>query len=527
MFSIRRILFTIILWTFACSLVFYLSSSQKFHSQSTLMFGRELLQKAVEESSDTASEKNDKLKEYVHTIDERVPANILNFLSKTSNFPLFNASSQISSRGVSSLYPSIYDLDFNNIYWQRSKISNAKFYLYSAYYDQREKVGKLPLVRIIGMVDKVKPPVSFCHFWYTKGTTIQSLSSEATYTYMWYYKWGNYKDGILQPFIISCPLPPSLPQAPNSVSLVGGKLKKISNNLKITYHNPGKREDFAVCVKGLDFLFEDLSVRLIEWIELLSILGAKKIFFYLLEVHPNISKVLSYYAKQDIIEVIPLTLPGEQPNLPGFRHMYLKSKMTNKRQNELIPYNDCLYRNLYSFKYLALLDVDEIIMPLIHGSWKSLMEEILIQAVATEKERWASYNFQNVYFLDGLLHGNEKSHNSQKENIPGYLHMLQHVYRSKNYTKPGSYVKCFHDIDRVVSLHNHFPMHCFDRCTTFSLNTSVAHLQHYRKDCVDSLKNICTEFRNNTVKDTSIWRFKDELIRRTNETLFSLKILLR
>ncbi len=29
--------------------------------------------------------------------------------------------------------------------------------------------------------------------------------------------------------------------------------------------------------------------------------------------------------------------------------------------------------------------------------------------------------------------------------IPQYLHMLQHVYRSANYTKPGQYVKCFHD----------------------------------------------------------------------------------
>jgi hypothetical protein len=38
---------------------------------------------------------------------------------------------------------------------------------------------------------------------------------------------------------------------------------------------------------------------------------------------------------------------GYQPNLPGLQHMYLKNKLNNKRQNELIPYNDCLYRNMY------------------------------------------------------------------------------------------------------------------------------------------------------------------------------------
>ena len=47
------------------------------------------------------------------------------------------------------------------------------------------------------------------------------------------------------------------------------------------------------------------------------------------------------------MDVTPISLPGYQPNLPVLQHMYLKSKLNNKRQNELIPYNDCLYRNMY------------------------------------------------------------------------------------------------------------------------------------------------------------------------------------
>lgn len=53
-----------------------------------------------------------------------------------------------------------------------------------------------------------------------------------------------------------------------------------------------------MCVKGLDFLHEDLSVRLVEWIELLNLLGADKVFFYELQVHPNISKVLRHYENE-------------------------------------------------------------------------------------------------------------------------------------------------------------------------------------------------------------------------------------
>ena len=50
-----------------------------------------------------------------------------------------------------------------------------------------------------------------------------------------------------------------------------------------------------------------------------------------------------------MVDVTPISLPGYQPNLPYLQHMYLKSKLNNKRQNELIPYNDCLYRNIYRY----------------------------------------------------------------------------------------------------------------------------------------------------------------------------------
>jgi len=54
----------------------------------------------------------------------------------------------------------------------------------------------------------------------------------------------------------------------------------------VIYNRPpdDQKKGFAVCVKGLDFLYDDLSVRLIEWIEMLNILGADKIYFYNLQV---------------------------------------------------------------------------------------------------------------------------------------------------------------------------------------------------------------------------------------------------
>lgn len=101
-----------------------------------------------------------------------------------------------------------------------------------------------------------------------------------------------------------------------------------------------------------------------------------------------------------------------------------------------------------------------------------------------------------------------------------YMHMLQHVYRSKNFTKPNQYIKCFHNTERVVTLHNHFPLACLGAgCTSYPIETEDAQLQHYRADCVKSLKKSCEEYRENRVLDTTIWRYKEQLIDRVTNTL--------
>lgn len=533
-------------------------------------------------------------------------------------------------------YPRLFDLQFNNIHWQRlttkSNVTlkpkvgaSVSYYLYNAYYDDRWRADA-PSVRVLAMIDRVKPPETNCLLWsreLQQSKKLVPVQVRAQFVYAWYPNWGNYNDGILQPWIVTCPLPKSHKSlVPESVSLVGvaprileldsenrkrrdietgqqqsgsasiamppassssapltaqsnkpeaiqesssqaadGKptyydckaTLPVTNNLPVFNQRPESKKKFAVCVKGLDFPHEDISVRLVEWIELLNLLGASKIFLYNLNVHENISKVLHYYSERGIVELIPLTLPGDQPNLPEYQHTYLKNRLTTKRQNELIPYNDCLYRNLYSYQYLALLDIDEIIMPLKHRSWFELMDEVERISLAEQNYSRASYNTRNVYFFDDLAgplpttttttgsrspfdsdsNGAEEEDQSSSEfseqlerGIPYYLHMMQHVYRSKNYTKPGQYVKCFHNTERVVSLHNHFPMNCFGQCTTYSIPISLAHLQHYRKDCVGPLKRSCkSDYRHFTTRDVTIWRYKPQMIRRTTRVLNRLSLL--
>ncbi|CAK1590094.1 unnamed protein product [Parnassius mnemosyne] len=423
-------------------------------------------------------------------------------------------------------FPSIYDLEFHNTYWQTLRASEGVFHFYGAYMDARNTSRIGPAVRVLAVHDRIKPALAtHCQLWFEEReapVVVRNLE----YKYVWNSKWGNYRDHVLQPYLLACVLPAEVRHLiPASVSIVENPCDRATNNLRVHYDRPSPpapRKEFAVCVKGLDFLHEDLSVRLVEWIEIVRILGADKIFFYELQVHPNITKVLDYYKGLGLIEVTPITLPGGQPNLPGLQHMYLKKKTTHKRQMELIPYNDCLYRHMYEYRWLALLDIDEVIVPLEDDDWSGLMKRILPLSVpAAGKPARSSYHASNLYFLDSLRH-----EHGWEEGVPRYMHMLQHVYRTRNFTKPGQYVKAFHETDRVLALHNHFPLACLGgACSSYALETRHARLQHYRADCVTALSKTCADLRAQPVRDTTLWRWRGPLLERAERVLRDLSFL--
>ena len=157
----------------------------------------------------------------------------------------------------------------------------------------------------------------------------------------------------MEPYLLTCRLPDShQDKVPALVSLVEEDCEEIRNSLRVIY-DPlplnQQKEEFAVCSKGLDFPGEDISVKLVEWIETSRALGAARIFLYTLDVHPNISKVLHYYSEAGLVDVKPITFPGYQPNMPGLQHLYMETKrrLTKLLQFEVMALNDCLYRNIY------------------------------------------------------------------------------------------------------------------------------------------------------------------------------------
>ena len=77
--------------------------------------------------------------------------------------------------------PALYDIHFNNQYWQETTTSNGTFYLYGAYLDVR-KLNRLgPTVRILGMIDRLEPKVkTYCLLWFAD--TQEPVVSKVTLT---------------------------------------------------------------------------------------------------------------------------------------------------------------------------------------------------------------------------------------------------------------------------------------------------------------------------------------------------------
>ena len=167
------------------------------------------------------------------------------------------------------------------------------------------------------------------------------------------------------------------------------------------------------------------------------------------------------------------------------------------------------------YEYLGVFDVDEVIVPRNASSWKDMMA--MVTKTSGSPVSWI---FRNTYFFDEDP-GLESDEELRAENIPAYHHMLRHIYRSVLYTELN--YKSFMNPRRVLNIRSHEPIRCDGNCTSFTVDPSLAHLQHYRGDCVPRLADVCQEdFKDNTVRDTSLWVVKDRIQQRVEVTLDKL-----
>lgn len=92
-------------------------------------------------------------------------------------------------------------------------------------------------------------------------------------------------------------------------------------------------------------------LQLVEFIELHRILGANHVILYNDTVGPEAGCTLKYYENRGLVSFLP------------WHRLDMISQREIRTEGLFAALNDCLYRSMYKYEYIALLDLDEFIIP--------------------------------------------------------------------------------------------------------------------------------------------------------------------
>ena len=249
---------------------------------------------------------------------------------------------------------------------------------------------------------------------------------------------------------------------------------------------PEMHYDIGVCVESP--LFTSSSVtnqklfdRMVEFMAMVKVLGAQIVTVY----NWNLKKEL-------VMKILKL--------YPEFIDMVHWEKITVNLhyygQNVMLW--DCLYRNMNRVKYLAFIDLDEIIFPLSNYSWMDMLKTL-------EKEgKYAGFRFQNMFMAEVRV----KPSTMAKQTCP-YLKLPKffvrwqrlpwHRYppeRTKVIVKPELVsAVCVHNVCHEVMDGYKYPLY---------VNNTIGVMFHYRIPMLQGL--------GKGVEDRTALKYKDQVM---------------
>ncbi|XP_028275145.1 uncharacterized protein LOC114444619 [Parambassis ranga] len=130
--------------------------------------------------------------------------------------------------------------------------------------------------------------------------------------------------------------------------------------------------NFTIC---LSTMFDFTNVlQFVQSLEMMQLLGVDRVVVYKTSCSPETQRILDYYTHKGLVEVIPWSLSrylnvsrSFVPSLgPGDLHYF----------GQIAALNDCLYRYMYRSRYVALQDMDELILPQSVSSWSELLPQL-------------------------------------------------------------------------------------------------------------------------------------------------------
>ncbi|XP_017785039.1 PREDICTED: uncharacterized protein LOC108568453 [Nicrophorus vespilloides] len=375
--------------------------------------------------------------------------------------------------------------------WQTVNGTRYKFYVFSAFFDNRK--GQRA-IRVIGATKTRGPERVWCRLWYkTKpdnGTQQHYMSRTVPAKIKVIRENWNLKYSAC---FMLCPLQRNQ-SIPSAVSIVA-KVKLAPANLLHVNNNFNEsrpkvvEQKFAVCVKPLHFDY-NRALQILEFIELNRILGVEHFTFYNHTVGKQVGCILKDYVEKGIVSLLPWQLN-------------MLSQKEIRTEGLFAALNDCLYRNMYKYSHVLLVDLDEYIIPR-HNDTLPQLIEWLTTRINTKST--GSFSFQNAFFY--LQWGDGDWVYESDDSVATGLVTLKKVRRKSKLHPHKQRSKYICRPEFVVEAGNHFVWEFIPGHGTFNVPADAAILHHYRicefggDDCINTASTI----------DTTAFRYKQRLV---------------
>ncbi|KAL7870832.1 hypothetical protein SRHO_G00083290 [Serrasalmus rhombeus] len=259
---------------------------------------------------------------------------------------------------------------------------------------------------------------------------------------------------------------------------------------------------FTVCIS---VMYDYMNVLgLVQAMEMFKLLGVQKVAIYKTNCYPDTQKVLDYYVRQGFVEIIPWTVSSyinvsrgwKKSDSPGELHYF----------GQIAALNDCVYRYMYESQYVALQDLDELILPLKEDNWTTLipqLEEIY--------QHHAGFEFENNIFPISIPSDWRPEYTPDLwKNIMG-VNVLPHVYSLPNDPNEFNNYKLIVNPRLVFKTTVHGLLH--SRGGTVRVDPKISHIYH--------IKEFSTQGYSETslIRDTRLWDFANKLIPAVSKVL--------
>lgn len=360
--------------------------------------------------------------------------------------------------------------------WQTVNGTKYKFYVFSAYFDRRKSQRS---VRIIAATKTRGAERVWCRLWYrpypTEVNTTTYISKTVPAKIKVIRENWNLKYSAC---FVLCPLQPNQ-TAPFAVSVVVRLFHPPANLLAVNnnYNDTQPVNKFGVCIKPLHYEYNG-DLQILEFIELNRIMGVSHFTFYNHTIGPQVRCILKHYIERGLVTLLPWQLN-------------MLSQKEIRTEGLFAALNDCLYRSMYRFSHILLIDLDEYIIPTHNHTYSQLLDYL---STKMSTKTTGSYSFQNAFFY--LQWGDDDWVYSSNDAVAINLVTLKKTRRKSKLHPHKQRSKYICRPEFVVEAGNHFVWEFIPGHGTYNVPADAAILHHYRicefggDDCIKAASTV-------------------------------------